>query len=313
MKQWIKFYSEALHDRKMRKLSRFDKSVFYDLLLLACQEDKDGYLPVIDDIALELDLKVTEASKAVATLEKAGLLSTDDNGALFVTNYTARQEVNLTPAEKQKRYRDRKAAANEARIDHESLPECYPTVTETLSQCNECVTADKDIDKEKESDIEKENFVTADAATKREKTLPESAIPGGKKKDKLLPEQHDFWNFAKENAGMAEEFYKASGIYPVKKEFGRWINDLRDLAEAEISIPDMRAAVEYMREQNMSIGAPGSLLKTARWLKTKPKPSKRNTAQEESWTERAARITSEMNDMNFGLGCQLPEGDFVNL
>ena len=79
MKTWIKLYTEALHDRKMRKMSRFDKSVFYDLLLLSGQEDNGGMLPNIEDIALELDLKLSEAQKSINTLIKVGVITKDTN------------------------------------------------------------------------------------------------------------------------------------------------------------------------------------------------------------------------------------------
>ena len=105
-KQWIKLYTEALHDRKMRKMSRFDKSVFYDLLLLAGQEDKDGLLPDIDDIALELDLKPSEAQKSVINLMKTGVLSKDDDNNLMITHYHDRQKSDSAGYERIKRYRE---------------------------------------------------------------------------------------------------------------------------------------------------------------------------------------------------------------
>ena len=151
MRMWIKLYTEALHDRKMRKLNRFDKSVFYDLLLLAGYEDNAGYLPDIDDIALELDLKSNEAEKSVTNLLKAGLLTRDENGYLYVTKFVTRQESNLTPSEKMARYRAKLQKSNSE----------VTTVTEPLPNCDEKVTLDIDIDKEidieedKDIDIEK--------------------------------------------------------------------------------------------------------------------------------------------------------------
>ena len=146
MKIWIKLYTEALHDRKMRKLNRFDKSVFFDLLLLAGYEDNNGYLPEIDDIALELDLKSNEAEKSVTNLLKVGLLTKDNNGDLLVTNFQKRQDTNLTPAEKMQRYRAKLQASNNE----------VTTVTDMLPDCNKKVTVDIDIDKEIEIDKEKE-------------------------------------------------------------------------------------------------------------------------------------------------------------
>jgi len=152
MKQWIKFYTEALHDRKMRKLPRFDKSVFYDLLLLAGQEDKDGLLPEIDDIALELDLKTAEAQKSVNNLITAGLLSKNENDNLMITNFHKRQETNSAGYERVKRYRDNhKTVINDNAMitaDNVINDNGYDNADDT-----QMITVDKDIDIDKEIDI----------------------------------------------------------------------------------------------------------------------------------------------------------------
>ena len=94
MKSWIKFYTEALHDRKMRRLDRFDKSVYYDLLLLAGYDDKGGYLPSLEDIALELNLKKSVAKKSIDKLLKVGLLIENKN-SLFVISVCESDPQNL--------------------------------------------------------------------------------------------------------------------------------------------------------------------------------------------------------------------------
>jgi len=84
-------------------------------------------------------------------------------------------------------------------------------------------------------------------------------------KPKLTPDDHDFWKFAKENAELAEAFYKASGLYPIGNQFGRWVNDLRNFREAGITIQQMQAAVQKIRrEGRITISAPGSVFTTAR-------------------------------------------------
>ena len=84
-------------------------------------------------------------------------------------------------------------------------------------------------------------------------------------KPKLTPNDHDFWKFAKENAELAEAFYKASGLYPIGNQFGRWVNDLRNFREAGITIQQMQAAVQKIRrEGRITISAPGSVFTTAR-------------------------------------------------
>lgn len=106
----------------------------------------------------------------------------------------------------------------------------------------------------------------------REKNnIAETDVPAPKnaKAEKSSPDDHDFWKFAKENAELAETFYKATGIYPVKSQFGRWVNDLRDLAEAGISAERLQKTIAYMQSENIPLSAPGSCLKTAQWLKSR--------------------------------------------
>ena len=84
---------------------------------------------------------------------------------------------------------------------------------------------------------------------------------------KLTPNDHNFWKFAKENAELAEAFYKASGIYPIGSQFGRWVKDLKDFREAGITISQMESAVRKIRaEGRITISAPGSVLSTARYI-----------------------------------------------
>lgn len=84
-------------------------------------------------------------------------------------------------------------------------------------------------------------------------------------KPKLTPNDHDFWKFAKENAELAEAFYRASGLYPIGTQFGRWVNDLKNFREAGITVEQMQKAVQKIRrEGRITISAPGSVFTTAR-------------------------------------------------
>ena len=161
MNQWIKLYIEALHDRKLRKLSRFDKSVFYDLLLLAGQDGKNGQLPDVEDIALELDLKVTEAKKSLEHLMQMGLVEViNDN--LTVNNFKKRQESNLAGYEKVKRYREsHKEVINDNSNDNAMITkEGYQAVINDNPNDIEMITVDKEEDKEEDIDKEKINTLT---------------------------------------------------------------------------------------------------------------------------------------------------------
>ena len=64
---------------------------------------------------------------------------------------------------------------------------------------------------------------------------------------------------------MAQAFYRASGICPVGKEFGRWQNDLKNFEEAGISIDIMEAAVKKVRKDGKyPIKSPGTVFTEAR-------------------------------------------------
>ncbi len=209
MKLWIKLYTEALHDRKMRKMNRVTKSVFYDLCLLAGQEDNDGALPDLEDIALELDMKVTEAKKYVTELIKIGVLSEDDNGNLIVTKFKARQDTNLTNAEKQQRYREKQQSGN-GKVTQvtETLPESNPKVTEQLPDCMKKVTVEIELEKEKELNI---NSLSGD----RELDAPAKKAPKAAPKPK--PEKHKHGSFGnvlltdEELEKLHERFIDAEG------------------------------------------------------------------------------------------------------
>ena len=113
---------------------------------------------------------------------------------------------------------------------------------------------------------------------------------------KADPDSSDFWKFAKENSELAEEFHKLTGLTPVKSQFGRWINDLRDLAEAEITVDRMRKTVIYMQSKELPISAPGSILKTAQWLKARGSVPVQRQSDADRWDVAAAEVNAEISD-----------------
>ena len=119
---------------------------------------------------------------------------------------------------------------------------------------------------------------------------------------------------------MAHAFHMATGITPVRSEYGRWQNDLKDFAEAGITIQHMQAAVSKIRaEGRITIGAPGSVFKTARDIAAGARSSQslRNPQyqkpQNQSWDEAAAQVEAEMTAGNsFALGFD-DSGEVINL
>ena len=121
--------------------------------------------------------------------------------------------------------------------------------------------------------------------------------PDNAKSKNLTPEDHEFWKFAKDNSELAETFYKATGIYPVKSQFGRWVNDLRDLAEAGISAEQLQKTINYMKSENISLSAPGSCLKTAQWLKSRGSVPVRSQAKTKPQYNAFEELAMQMNGM----------------
>ena len=119
---------------------------------------------------------------------------------------------------------------------------------------------------------------------------------------------------------MAHAFHMATGITPVRSEYGRWQNDLKDFAEAGITIQHMQAAVSKIRaEGRITIGAPGSVFKTARDIAAGARSSQslRNPQyqkpQNQSWDEVAAQVEAEITGNSFALDNFGNSGEVINL
>ena len=264
MKQWIKLYTEALHDRKMRRLNRFDKSVFYDLLLLAGQEDQDGQLPCIEDIALELDLKPSEAQKSVTALIKVGLIAQVSNDNFVVTKFKERQESNLSNYERVKRYRDnKKNVINDNADDNAEITDTrYQTVINDNADDTEMITVEKEIEIDKE--IDKELTVNADALTDARKTKADRKRAYGSLKNVMLTDEE--YSALKDRFQDADDKIEAMSLYfgshgnakKYKNHYATALNWARMAAERDSKAPkkaqpvneypDMYSRLQAMRE-----------------------------------------------------------------
>ena len=345
MKPWIKFSTGIHRDRKIWKLSKDAQLVFFHLLSIAGSEENDnGILPPFEDISLELwFLKYSDNAlrKIIAELSASGIIEIDADGIISLKNFTKWQTSEKTKSEINREYYLKNKAENDKfseentensdkiqkkfRKNSDSIQKKFSMNSEKIQKNSDEIQTldiDKDIDKDIDIEKEKENVICANAQMseiQHNEKIQNSEIQKNsakqnsekRKKEKLTPDQHEYWQFAKENAEMAEAFYKATKIAPSGKEFGRWVNDLRELAEAGITVEDMQKGVDYMHGQGITIGAPGSVLKTARWLKVNPQVAK--ATQRESWTELAKRMSSERNGNTFGFGNSLPEGGVIDL
>ena len=74
---WIKFYTEVLDDPKVATLPDRLWRRFYELCLIACKHDDDGYLPEVEQIAWmlrqspdEIDQNIADNQARVDQLQK---------------------------------------------------------------------------------------------------------------------------------------------------------------------------------------------------------------------------------------------------
>ena len=301
MRTWIKFYTEALHDRKMRRLDRFDKSVYYDLLLLAGFEDADGYLPCIDDIAFELDLTEKQAQKSIEKLMEIGVIAKDSNGNLYVTSFTERQKSKCDSYERVKRYRGKKCNVT---VTDDSVTKNNDSVTD----CNgysvtPMITTEEEVEEEVEEDteveVEKKNNNGAKAPLQPALQKTKKSESKKTEKPKLTPDDDDFWKVFGAERDRAQAFYKATGIYPTTKtEFGRWQKDLPAFTEVKIPISTMVQAVQQIHsEGKITIATPRSVFTTARSLETRKNMPLLPAENEDIWDKAANEVKAKISTM----------------
>ena len=262
---WMKLYHEMLNDPKMGTMTDHLYRRTIELFLLAGQEDRDGLLPPLTQIAWALRTTVNDATLCLQELSELGIITKNPDGSYVVTNFAKRQDTNLSDAERAQKWREKQKASRELSDARHAGPVTDATQTVTQTVTNLCdapsrsprdenvqtVTVDKDKDKEEDKEEDKE--------------LIKLHCADAQKSEKAGPEDLSFWQRTfGPRAGMAHAFHIASGITPVKSEYGRWQNDLKDLTEAGITIPLLQAAVAQMRAENLRIKAPGSVLAIAR-------------------------------------------------
>jgi len=105
-KYWIKLYHEILDDPKM---GRLDDRLFrrtIELFLLAGENQSDGTLPSVEDIAWRLRVPVSEIETNLQTLQEFGIVS-PIFGEWVVTKFSKRQAASPS-AERTQRFRDGK-------------------------------------------------------------------------------------------------------------------------------------------------------------------------------------------------------------
>ena len=88
--KWFRFYSEALHDPKVRRLSDRLFRYWVNLLCLASMHERRGILPPLADVADGLRVPIKRAELGLAELVTLGFLDQTADG-LMPHNWTGRQ------------------------------------------------------------------------------------------------------------------------------------------------------------------------------------------------------------------------------
>lgn len=127
--KWFKFYGgEYLSDPKMLSLSACDRSCWLTLLAYASMSSVEGEIKHLTEEVLMIQSGISfqhdEWSMTVGILEKLEKLEMIriDNKLITIINWEKRQESNLTPYERVKKYREkRKNETNDNAIDNGRL------------------------------------------------------------------------------------------------------------------------------------------------------------------------------------------------
>lgn len=136
---WFRFYTEALHDPKLRRLPANHRWVWVAVLAAARQSCVPGRLMASErqpldesDMADLAAVPVKDVRKAMAAFEAAGMLNRDEDGAWFVAKWAERQFESDDITERTRRHRSRERSEEPLRNVPTSFPGTPPeTETDT--------------------------------------------------------------------------------------------------------------------------------------------------------------------------------------
>jgi hypothetical protein len=104
-KYWIKLYHEIIDDPKMGRMPDRLWRRTIELFLIAGEQDEEGTLPKLGDMAYRLRLSDDELQNDLEELQDLNIVHIDD-GIWIVTKFAERQSP-VSDAERMRRYRER--------------------------------------------------------------------------------------------------------------------------------------------------------------------------------------------------------------
>ena len=126
-KYWIKVYHEILDDPKMGRMPDHLWRRTIELFLVAGEEDAEGLLPKLCDMAYRLRVTDDELTKDLDELEKLGVIHKEEAG--WVVTRFAERQAPVSDAERMRRYRER-----QRKDDYYGDDDDTPTVTNTVTK-----------------------------------------------------------------------------------------------------------------------------------------------------------------------------------
>ena len=136
--KWFRFYTEALDDPKVQRLTPTLFKTWVNLLCIAGQNN--GKLPSLDDLAFRLRLSAHETEQQVSDLILAGLIDIQTDKTRTPHNWHERQYASDTSSERVRRHRLKK---------HEETAQNACNVS-----CNGSVTPQNRTDSDTETDTD---------------------------------------------------------------------------------------------------------------------------------------------------------------
>lgn len=141
-KYWIKLYLEMLDDPKVARLNDGAYRRFVECLLIAGEEDADGLLPAIEDMAWRLRVDATALAQDLSRLAIGELieLTQTENGDRWLVSAFAERQAPSTGAQRVREHRKRKRKVTKEKENKDKDIEERDTDTDTYRNVTSNVT-----------------------------------------------------------------------------------------------------------------------------------------------------------------------------
>lgn len=254
-KYWIKLYHEILHDPKMGRLPDKIWRRCIELFLLAGEFDQDGILPGIEEICWTLRITIEECNETLQQLQHLNVAHCNDDGTWIITHFAERQDAS-TSTERSRAHRRRARQQEQLKPfrEAETGTDSQQTGDNNATELQRNVAPDKDTDTDKESTPNGVGEKSPEAPPdSKPETLPDEK-PDGKK------------------ALMGTFLTETRLTMPRKKNtVGFWwsnIQEIHELANRDVDIGQrlIKQAVKALKDKQLTIGGPESIIKTCRAL-----------------------------------------------